>query len=51
MENPKRLQRRRTNVGGNAAALARIPQQLRIGVGEAPDHVNIVTLFVKNGKR
>lgn len=45
------LQRRSTNVRRDAPALAGFPQHLRIGVREAPDHSNIITHFVKNGKR
>jgi hypothetical protein len=50
-QDEKLLERRSTNVCGDAAALAGIPQQLRIGIREALDHDNIITPFVKNGKR
>jgi hypothetical protein len=45
------LQRRSTKARWDAAALAGIPQQFGIGVREASDHSNIITLLIKNGKR
>ena len=50
-QNKELLERCFANVRGDAWTLARKPQRLRIGVREAPDHIRMITLLVKNGKR
>jgi hypothetical protein len=45
------LQSRSAKVCRNPPTLAGIPQQLRIGVREALDHIRSLTHFVMNGKR
>lgn len=45
------LERRPTDIRRDAPALAGLPQQPRIGVGEALDHYRMITRLVKNGKR
>ena len=51
MEEEKLLQRRAAKIYRETPTFSGIPQELRIGVGEASDHPHIITPRVKNGKR
>ncbi len=51
MQNAKLFQCRILNVGRDFPAPASVPQSFRFGIGEAPDHIGIITRRVKNAKR